>query len=460
MSKIPCLILVMMLLKVFGPTAGATALHDYVAKPDENYAWRLVTHDQSEQGTVYVLHIASQAWRTGKDVDRILWRHWLIVYVPNQVEHDTAFLLIGGGDNTYDIPDYDRYLLAEMAVETGTVTAALLNVPNQPLIFLADEELRRRTEDDILAFCWAQYLEHGDPEWLALLPMTKSAVRAMDTITDFCASLENVRPPVNRFVVSGGSKRGWTTWLTAVVDDRVVAIAPQVIDLLNTKPSMKHHFGAYGEYSHAIFPYVENRITDAMDTPEIEASLAIIDPYAYRQHLAIPKLILNSTGDQFFLPDSSQFYYDELLEPKYLRYVPNTSHGLNASSDDTLRSFYASILNKTPFPSYSWQIPAAGHMQVVAKEKPLQVNLWQAVNPNARDFRLETIGKAWNSTILEPIQTSNEEGFRYEVEISPPAKGWKAFFVELVFPDATRGTLSLTTEVSVVPETLPYADEK
>ncbi len=35
--------------------------------------------------------------------------------------------------------------------------------------------------------------------------------------------------------------------------------------------------------------------------------LEIIDPYEYRDLLTMPKLVLNSAGDQFFLPDSSQF---------------------------------------------------------------------------------------------------------------------------------------------------------
>jgi len=66
----------------------------------------------------------------------------------------------------------------------------------------------------------------------ARLPMTKSAVRAMDTVTAFLGSSREVTSG-GRFVVAGGSKRGWTTWTTAAVDKRVVGIIPIVIDVLN-----------------------------------------------------------------------------------------------------------------------------------------------------------------------------------------------------------------------------------
>jgi len=370
------------------------------------------------------------------------------------VEHETAFLMIGGGENSELPPEHGSALLARMAVQTRSVTALILNVPNQPLVFTADAAHRSRSEDDILAWCWARYLTNEDPLWLTLLPMTKSAVRAMDTVTAFCKSLPDAIT-VSKFVISGKSKRGWTTWLSAAADKRVVAIAPQVIDLLNMKPSMKHHLKAYGQYSGAVHPYVENGIMDAMDTPESDSSREIIDPWSYRKSLTLPKLILNSTGDQFFLPDSSQFYYSQLREPRYLRFVPNTSHGLDQSVDRTLISFYSAVLRKAPLPSLEWTTPAPGKMTVTAKEKPIQVRLWQAVNPLARDFREETIGKVWQSTPLTQSDPAKNQ-YRYEVNIPPPSQGWCAFYVECIFADPAQEWISLTTEISVIPETLPY----
>ena len=66
-----------------------------------------------------------------------------------------------------------------------------------------------------------------------LLPMAKSAVRAMDAVQ---AVAKEGASDVERFMVPGASKRGWTTWLTGAVDDRVAAIAPMVIDTLNSRP--------------------------------------------------------------------------------------------------------------------------------------------------------------------------------------------------------------------------------
>src|SRR5439155_1099241 len=78
------------------------------------------------------------------------------------------------------------------------------------------------------------------------LPMTKSVVRAMDTVTAFCRSAAGGGIDVDRFVIGGASKRGWTAWTAAAVDQRVVAVAPVVIDLLNVEKSFEHHYRAYG----------------------------------------------------------------------------------------------------------------------------------------------------------------------------------------------------------------------
>ena len=62
-----------------------------------------------------------------------------------------------------------------------------------------------------------------DDDWLVRLAMVKSGVRAMDAIQEFLASPAGGSTKVDQFVVAGGSKRGWTTWLVGAVDSRVIA---------------------------------------------------------------------------------------------------------------------------------------------------------------------------------------------------------------------------------------------
>jgi len=284
--------------------------------------------------------------------------------------------------------------------------------------------------------------------------MVKSAVRAMDTVQKHLKSLDSGALDIKRFVVSGGSKRGWTTWLTAAVDKRVVAIAPAVIDVLNMDESMRHHFAAYGFYSQAIEDYGQMDIFSRLDTLEGQMLIKVVDPYEYRDRYAdIPKFLINSSGDQFFLPDSAQFYFHDLPGEKFLRYVPNTDHGLgNSDAPQSLLVFYQSILKNSPRPKFTWSVRDDGSIEVNTTTTPKEVRLWQATNPKARDFRLEIIGPVWKSSDL----AASSPG-KYIAKVSKPEEGWTAFFAELTFDSGGAVPYKFTTEVHVVPETLPFA---
>lgn len=436
------------------PTNGETALDRYVAQPDSTYKWTLHSQFNEDGLTTYVVDLKSQTWRTKEDVDRTLWEHWLVITKPAKVTANKAFLLIGGGRNGRDAPTSTPREIKEVALATGTVVAALGTIPNQPLIFHGDG--KPRSEDDLIAYTWNQFMTTGDETWPARLPMVKSVVRAMDAIQALMSSEQGGRLPIDGFVVAGGSKRGWTTWMTAAVDPRVVAIVPIVIDVLNVDQSMRHHFAAYGFWAPAVGDYVHHKIPQRMDTPENKALMRLVDPYYYRDRFTMPKFIVNSGGDQFFVPDSSQFYFDELPGEKYLRYVPNTDHSLKGSDAlVSITSFYQSVISGSPLPQFSWTLPDDGSIQVQNRDKPDQVLLWQATNPEARDFRLQTIGRAYSSS---PLQDQGDG--RYVAKVNPPEKGWTAFFVELTYSTGRRAPLKLTTPVRVVPDELPYKDKK
>lgn len=442
-----------LLAQSIGAAADKTALDAYIEKPDSAYSWRVVNTLRANGMTGFVVDMKSQRWRTTEDVDRPLWQHWINIVKPNGATADTALLFIGGGSNHGEPPNSPSGRVVEIARAANTVVAELRMIPNQPLTFHNDNKPRK--EDDLIGYAWDQFLETGDPTWLPRFPMVKSAVRAMDTIQELLGSRQGGNLKINDFVVAGGSKRGWTTWLTGAADPRVSAIVPIVIDVVNVDPSMRHHFAAYGFWAPAVGDYVRHKITQRTGTPEIKRLYELVDPYSYRDRLTMPKFIVNAAGDQFFLPDSSQFYYDDLKGEKSLRYVPNADHSLDGSDAlESIVAFYLTVVHDADRPNYSWTLNDDDTIRVTTEDRPKQVRLWQATNPDARDFRLETIGPAYKSTVLQ----QSGDGV-YVATVEPPEKGWTAFFVELEYDVIGRTPLKLTTQVRVVPDTLPFADE-
>lgn len=426
-----------------------TALDDYVAAPDTNYSYRVLARIPGKDHRTLIVEMTSQAWLTTAEVDRPVWKHWMTVVQPTFVAHAKSLLFIGGGGNGGNPPVSADPNLVKIAVATKSVVTELKMVPNQPLVFAG--ETQGRKEDSLIAYTWDKFLRTGEKKWPARLPMTKSAVRAMDTVTTLCESADGGGVKVKEFVVAGGSKRGWTTWTTAAVDQRVVAIVPFVIDVLNMEPSMMHHYGAYGFWAPSVGDYTAFRIMEWNGTPEFHALMKIEEPYQYRQRFTMPKFIINAAGDQFFLPDSSQFYFNDLPGVKYLRYVPNTDHSLKGSDAYmTLEACYNAVLNKSPLPQFSWTPEQDGSMRVTTKDTPTEVKLWQATNPDARDFRMETLGPKYQSSVL-----TDQGGGVYVAKVPAPVKGWTAFFAELTFPSGGAAPFKFTTQVRVLPDVLP-----
>ena len=445
------------LLAASAAAAQPTALDRYVARRDPVYAWREVHTIPGDGHRTHVLELTSQTWRTEKDVDRPVWKHWLTIVRPDKLAASKALLFIGGGNNTNPAPARPSERSLRIALETGSVVADLGMVPNQPLRF-TDSLDRARFEDDLIAYTRVKHFSTQDDTWLVRLAMVKSGVRAMDAIQEFLAGEAGGKVKVDQFVVAGGSKRGWTSWLVGAVDPRVAAIAPIVIDALNSERITRHHFEAYGFFSPALKDYVNHGLfPHKIGAPEYRAVLKIEDPYHYRHRpqLRMPKLLINASGDQFFLPDNSRFYYHDLPQEKLLRYVPNAAHNLAGSdSTDTLIAFYQSVVSGKPRPRFSWKKEKDGSLVVRAVDPPIEVNLWQATNPQARDFRVETIGKAYQSARLPETSPGVYIG-----RAAKPEKGFTAFFVELVYPGPGQTRFKLTTEVSVVPDVLPFRFE-
>ena len=295
-------------------TAAASATGDdfrsYLDRPEPEYGWSLEEQRQVGGVHVYRLKMTSQVWQS------IKWEHGILVYVPDKARYSkTAVLLVTGGSPREKHLDRN----VPFAESLGAPFVHLYNIPNQPL-------LGGLREDALIAHTFEQFLKTADPTWPLLLPMTKSAIKAMDTVQAFAK--RDLKREVTGFVVAGASKRGWTSWLTAAVDERVRALAPMVYDNLDLLAQMEHQLACWGRYSGEIDDYTKRGLQAQLSTGPGRKLVALVDPHAYLPKLTAPKMIINGTNDPYWPADALEIYWDDLPGEKWCLYVPNAGHGL------------------------------------------------------------------------------------------------------------------------------------
>jgi PhoPQ-activated pathogenicity-related protein len=385
-------------------------LFDYV-RTNKDVAYNVVSEKISDNGTkmIHVL-LKSQTWREFE------WKHDVLIVIPPQVEFEnTAVLLITGDFDPTRAKEAEDFLW--IAEKFGIPLIVLGDVPNQPIFGLR--------EDDLIAHTFVQYGETGDPTWPLLFPMTTSAVATMDMAQEMLN--------VEKFFVTGASKRGWTTWLTAVVDDRVFAIAPIVFDNLNFEKQLAQQLKMYGEYSKSISPYVERGLPEYVRTEVGQRLLKMVDPYSYKDQLKMPKYIVNATNDEYWTIYSSMLYFFDLPGKNYLLYVPNNPHGIKNIPYvvDNLSSFFKLVL-KNVLPQISFEIFDG---TIVIKDDPVirQVYLHRAVS-DTTDFRKSL----WLRFPILP------DAGVYSISVEPPQGRHVAYYAEIVL-EIEGLTLSVCT---------------
>lgn len=391
-------------------------LRNYVARPETVYRWELREKTTRDDSTVYDLHLVSQDWQG------IVWEHQLQVYQPQSAKPAATMLLWNQGGRA---SESSIVFGLELAKKIGTPVAFLYGIPKQPLF-------EGKKEDALIAETFVRYLETKDERWPLLFPMVKSLVKAMDALQAFSEQEWKLR--VKSFIVTGASKRGWTTWLTAASDSRVKAIAPMVIDTLNMKAQGPYQLKSFGHYSEQIRDYTERGLVPTPETAEAQRLWAMVDPWIYRERLTLPKLIINGANDPYWTTDSLNLYWDDLKGDKWVTYVPNAGHNLeqhgeNGEKDrtramNTLAAFAKHTIRDNPMPQLKWKhdnVSDQARLTVESDHAPKAARLWIASAPT-RDFRLAR----WEDQALA-------SGKSVIGKVAPPTTGCIAFFAELDF---------------------------
>jgi PhoPQ-activated pathogenicity-related protein len=408
-------------------------LADYVKKPDDAFSWKLKAKNEVGGNRSYEIDLVSQKWHD------IVWDHQLVVYLPRDVKPGKTMVLM----NTGGVPKVESNVMGmELAHKCQAPVAILFGIPKQPLF---DD----KKEDALIAETFVRYLKDKDESWPLLFPMVKSLIRAMDALQAF--SKEEWKEPLKDFVVTGGSKRGWTTWLTAATGDpRVKAIAPMVIDTLNMVEQNKHAKESFGAYSAMIHDYTERGLVPLPDTDEARRLWRMVDPYSYRDKLTLPKLLIMGNNDPYWTTDALNLYWDGLKGDKWVTYVPNAGHNLQqddkpdrARALGALAGFTRHVIADKPMPKLSWKHDDAGgklRLTVEASPAPKAARLWVAAAPT-RDFRKAK----WE----ERKATVGKDGVVGEAE--PPKEGCVALYGDLDY-EIGGLTYHLCTQVRIAGE--------
>lgn len=419
------------------------ALERYLQNPDNSYGWELENTIEQGDNTIYQLKLTSQTWRD------IVWEHSLSIVIPRAVNKEGALLFISGGSNKNanlhpDTGDGPLQAIETIAEQNQAVTALIKQVPNQPLF-------DGKTEDALISYTLHHYRESKDFTWPLLFPMVKSVVKAMDAVQSFVGG--QAGSPINQFLLTGYSKRGWTTWLTGASDKRVEAIAPSVIDVLNMPVNVDYQVKTWDDYSVEIQDYVRLGIAQDISSPSGQELVTMIDPFSYRNRLNIPKLILIGTNDPYWPVDAIKNYYTQLPGKNYIFYTPNAGHDLRDGEEATpiLSEFFNDMLSGSSYPEFEYdsEIEDQGFSISISTAQPIyQIEQWTAHSTD-RDFR----GDRWS------VRQATVDGLNtFSATVRRPESGYLATYWNVVYTGDVISRYPLSTRMFVAGKDSVYLE--
>lgn len=409
------------------PVTDNGVLAKYVQTPDPIQQWTISSQDSS----VLSMTVTSGTWHG------TTWTHQVMVIKPRELRPNSPAVLWITGDGAGR--GAEGALMRLLADRAGAVVAVLGNVPRQPLF----DGLR---EDALIAFSFARFAETGDTTWPALLPMTRAAVYSMTAIQEAVEKTWAIK--LRSFLVTGASKRGWTTWLTAACDKRVTALAPIVYDNLGLAQQIALQKRAYGTTSEQIHDYSSLNLTEMFDTEAGKELVRIVDPLSYRSRLTQPKLIINGANDPYWVFDSARLYLDHLKGPTTITIAPNAGHGLNNAYERVvsgIAALHRSVITKKTLVAPQLFTSRDGNRLKVRCTVPvpaISCQLWYTVH-ESRDLR---------QAVLKSIPMTGDRSKKtFETVLDLPAPGQTLGF----YADVTAQMDGISYTVSSTPVVVP-----
>lgn len=490
------------IVSVLAPPADATktcegfaCVEQYIDAVDSTYSWRKLPGQingtlDGVKWTGFIMSLKSQKWLSRVETDRQVWSHPLVVIMPEGILiNDTWVNLVVGGAGTRrenfngsaSPKNPDVRAAVELAVRTRTLSAALLQVPNQPITFRSDPVRLQRMEDAIKAYTWRLFEDNTvDPTIIIELPMAKAVVRAMDAVTEFSRGL-NMK--VAQFGLAGCSKRAISVMMACAHDARCKLLMPCAMTG-NGSGVFIHNMRSLGEPPFSMIDYWREGVFKDVGSKASMQLNDIVDAGNFLERLTMPKLWLNGPSDTFFPPDHTFWFWSTLPGPKTLYQKLNGDHVGSIGDPAYLTqvvSFTQGFLAGERIPEIKWLFDETSNILTVEQtsgSKPKSVAVYSArtcLEGGRRDFRFATLdtGPAcWkcgrrtgavcsiNATRWSKVEELRTDTDHWRLPIDVPKQGWRGIFLQFEFPAQQGQTpITVSTEVIVVPRwKYPFPD--
>lgn len=482
---------------------GFDCIDRYLRIPDRAFTWkdtglrlRGTAPDTGVACTLHILRMTSQTWLRGVST-KPKWVHHVVLVEPENLvkggpKSGWASLILGDTMLVSEQmlaaqPDANMKVAMGLATRLGALSAVLYGVPNEFNMF-SDDPMHQGVllQEEEKAYSWMHVIDHPNkPEFMVELPNVKSVVRGMDVLQNYTAGLP--AGAISSFAVSGFSKRGMATWMTAAVDSRVKAILPGAMPL-HIHSMIKDLYRSYGNAPIATIPYFFRDLFGHLDDSSAVYLFKTIDAFNYMEKLSVPKFVMMTGSDDFMLVDATRPWLHKIPGETYFLMKPNREHLMQMSVIDFLppsAAFLEGIMTNQSTPQVAWNISedeGTITAHVGGEHVPHTVRLWTARTCKAhgrRDFRMLSndppatcvqcgiplpagcwnMVNSWNSV---PIKPSAPHGRTWVVtQDAPTDNTYLAYYIDFVFegPESNfHEPWHLSTEVAILPKGFPRGE--
>lgn len=181
------------------------------------------------------------------------------------------------------------------------------------------------------------------------MPMVKGTFQCMKAAQEFIKE-RDLGDLEDGWVVSGASKRGWTSFMVGSTEQSLVKIAG-IVPLVPIVPDMVKEahvqWQSYNGFSFAFSDYANAGIIGQLDGDLNHQLMEMIDPIYFNERLdKIPKLVGLSSDDEFMQFDWTGIYWDKLGGEKHLMITKNAEHAMFTNLGpigSTINTFMRSI---------------------------------------------------------------------------------------------------------------------